>query len=429
MPEASPLEPGAWGLEPGASALVCSLLKGRAVSAPFAQSMRALSADRARSPRVGILAVLLLLGAWLAWFFGVKVSVYEVSDASRLETERAAHTVDALVSGRIKVFDMRLNQDVEKGDVLVVLDSEAEQRRLNEERTRLATLTPEIEALERVLKALERSIQDDRIATAVAIEGGKAKQREAETAARLASEEAARAQRLHESGAISAAEAERARARAEETRAAAQARALEADLESRTQRTRESQNIARLEDLRRELATLEGRRATSLAIIAQLEHDIELRTIRAPVSGRIEDVAKYTAGAWVKEGDKLGVIVPRGELRVVAEMPPHTTIGRVRPGQNARVRLDGFPWTQYGTLGARVVSVASEPRQGHVRVELDVTQDLSGRIPLQHGMTGTTEIEVDRATPAELVLRATGQLLERPKAASAKSAPGVAGAT
>lgn len=409
--------------------MACSLLEGALVSAPFARSMRALSVDRARFPHFATASAIVLLGAWVAWLFGAKVSVYEVSDASRLETERAAHSIDALAAGRIKVFDLTLNQEVEKGDVLVVLDSEAEERRLYEERTRLATLSPQIDALERVLSAYERSLADDRAATAVAVQGGKAKHDEAETSARLARDEALRAKRLQESGAISEAEAKRAAARADETRAAAQARALEADLESRALRTRESQGIARIEDLRREHATLQGRRSTSLAIIAELEHEIERRTIRAPVAGRVEDVAVRTVGAWVKEGEKLGVIVPSGALRVVAEFPPHTSVGRVRAGQGARVRLDGYPWTQYGAIGARVVSVASEPRQGRVRIELDVTTEPSGRIPLQHGMTGTTEIEVDAASPATLVLRATGQLLERPRAPEAKASLPTGGAS
>ncbi|MBX3197436.1 MAG: HlyD family efflux transporter periplasmic adaptor subunit [Labilithrix sp.] len=382
--------------------------------------MRALSADRARSPRLAIAFALVLFGGWLAWFVGARVSVYEVSDASRLETERRAHSVDAPASGRLRTFDLALNQSIAEGDVLAVLDSEAEERRLNEERTRLATLSPEIDALARVLSAHEKALAADRAATGVAVEGWRAKHDEAETSARLASEEAQRAKLLQERGAISEAEAKRSSARADETRAAARARALEVDLEGRALRTRESQGVARIEDLRRELATLEGRRATSRAIIAELEHEIERRTIRAPASGRVEDVAARTAGAWVKEGEKLGVIVPDGPLRVVAEFPPRTSIGRVRAGQPARVRLDGFPWTQYGALGARVVSVASEPRQGHVRIELDVTTAPSDRIPLQHGMTGSTEIEVDAVSPATLVLRRTGQLLERPRTAEAQ---------
>ena len=399
------------------------------VSAPFVHTMRALAADRARFPRLGILFGVILLGAWLAWFVGTKVDVYEVSAASRLETECAPHAIDAVVSGRVKVYDLLLNRDVERGDVLVILDSEADERRLAEERTRLATLAPEIDALTRVLAAYERSIADDRAATVVAVQGGKAKHEEAESSARLASDEAARAKQLQESGAISEAEAKRALARAEATRAAAQARALETALESRALRTRESQGIARIEDLRRELATLEGRRATSLAVIAELEHEIERRTIRAPVAGRVEGVAVRTAGAWIKEGEQLGVIVPRGGVRVVAELAPSTSVGRVRAGQAARVRLDGYPWTQYGAVGARVVSVASEPRDGRVRVELDITSEPSGRIPLQHGMTGTTEIEVDTVSPAVLVLRATGQLLARPTAHATKEPPRGAGAS
>jgi len=79
----------------------------------------------------------------------------------------------------------------------------------------------------------------------------------------------------------------------------------------------------------------------------------------------------------------------------------------VRNGQPARVRLEGFPWTQYGSPTAIVASVAGEPRDGTIRVELT----LDGRhssIPLQHGLPAEVDVEVDRMSPAALVLRSIG---------------------
>ena len=35
-------------------------------------------------------------------------------------------------------------------------------------------------------------------------------------------------------------------------------------------------------------------------------------------------------------------------------------------------------------------------------------------VPMQHGLPGTLEVEVDRVTPASLVLRACGRLLAQP---------------
>ena len=118
----------------------------------------------------------------------------------------------------------------------------------------------------------------------------------------------------------------------------------------------------------------------------------------------------------VREGDRLAAVVPRGELQVVADFLPPSALGRIRPGQPARLRLEGFPWTQYGSLAATVSRVASEVRNGRIRVELSVDSNGASPIPLQHGLPGTVEVEVERVSPATLVLRAAGKLLARPVA-------------
>jgi membrane fusion protein (multidrug efflux system) len=116
----------------------------------------------------------------------------------------------------------------------------------------------------------------------------------------------------------------------------------------------------------------------------------------------------------VSQGERVGAVVPSGQLRVVAQFPPAAALGRVRKGQSARVRLEGFPWLQYGSLSARVDTVAQEPRDGLVRVELEVLPQKDDRIPLQHGLPGVVEVDVERISPATLMLRAAGQLAARP---------------
>jgi membrane fusion protein (multidrug efflux system) len=136
--------------------------------------------------------------------------------------------------------------------------------------------------------------------------------------------------------------------------------------------------------------------------------------IQSPVAGRIGEVANVQVGAVVREGEKLGAIVPPGTLKVIADFLPATALGRIHPGQPARLRLAGFPWTQYGAVGARVTEVASELRDERVRVDLTVDTDTASPIPFQHGLPGTVEVEVDRVAPATLVLRTAGLLLAGP---------------
>jgi membrane fusion protein (multidrug efflux system) len=63
--------------------------------------------------------------------------------------------------------------------------------------------------------------------------------------------------------------------------------------------------------------------------------------------------------------------------------------------------------------------VAGEVRDGAVRVEMTIDANSVSRIPLQHGLPGSVEIEVERATPWMLLLRHAGRMWASPTVASA----------
>jgi membrane fusion protein (multidrug efflux system) len=82
---------------------------------------------------------------------------------------------------------------------------------------------------------------------------------------------------------------------------------------------------------------------------------------------------------------------------------------------------------QYGTVAATVTRVGGELRDGRVRVELALHPDPASGIPMQHGLPAVAEIDVERITPARLVLRSIGGALGQPTtpspAASATGGP------
>jgi membrane fusion protein (multidrug efflux system) len=129
----------------------------------------------------------------------------------------------------------------------------------------------------------------------------------------------------------------------------------------------------------------------------------------------------------VSEGDSLARLVPGGRLMLAAEFDPAEAVGRIRAGQRAWLHLAGFPSIQYGSVPAQVDLVGGEVREGRVRVELSIRPDPNTHIAFEHGLPGAVEVEVERVTPAMLVLRAAGQLLaptrgeapERPSQAEA----------
>jgi HlyD family secretion protein len=117
---------------------------------------------------------------------------------------------------------------------------------------------------------------------------------------------------------------------------------------------------ARLQRLTREVTQLEGQLTTTRIVIERLEYESERRYIRAPVAGRLGEVTTLRVGAMVGVGTRLGAVVPPGMLKIMADFLPPAALGRIQPGQPARLRLEGFPWTQYGAVSATVASVANE---------------------------------------------------------------------
>jgi len=103
--------------------------------------------------------------------------------------------------------------------------------------------------------------------------------------------------------------------------------------------------------------------------------------------------------------------VPDSELKIVADFSPSAVMGRIQPGQFSLMRLDGFPWAQFGSLPARVSHVGSEIRDNLVRVEFTPEPEPHSKIVLQHGLPGTIEVSIEHISPALLVLRKSGQWL------------------
>jgi membrane fusion protein (multidrug efflux system) len=131
--------------------------------------------------------------------------------------------------------------------------------------------------------------------------------------------------------------------------------------------------------------------------------------VRAPIDGVLAEVSTLRAGNFVAAGDRICTIVPDGALKVVALFAPSIALGHVRAGQAARVRLEGFPWTQYGSGAAHVATVAGELRDGEVRVELQLDARQDTAVPFQHGLPAEVDVETERVSPFALILRSVGR--------------------
>lgn len=380
----------------------------------FSRTTRSLANDTSRFALFawGLFAVLFV--AWLSWFTLVNVTLYEVSQTARVEVEQAAHPVAVRIAGTILSTSMRLGKQVEAGEKLIELDARSERLRLEEEEARLTAIPPQLAALTRQISDQERAAEHGRGATVSGLEEAQARYREALSAALFAKDQSQRMAQLRNLNIITEVDFLRTKTEAEKAQAVADALLHEIHRLTSDASSKAHEKHAVVEALKREIASLEGQRDLSTATAARLKQDIEKHVIRAPVSGTLGEVAPLNVGAFVETGAVVGSVVPVGDLKVVAEFLPARVLGRMHPGQPARVRLDGYPWAQYGSIVAKVARVASEIRAGHVRVELVPDSQSGFPLLLQHGLPGTVEVEIEHTTSVTLALRAVGQMLTRP---------------
>jgi hemolysin D len=132
-------------------------------------------------------------------------------------------------------------------------------------------------------------------------------------------------------------------------------------------------NTRKMADARRLADEKEAERAK-----AQVR--LDRATLRAPVDGVVQALAVTTLGQVVTPGQELMRIVPSDTPVEVQAYVTNEDIGFVRPGQDAILKIDSFPFSRYGTLDATVEEVARDaiPADTANRTLSDATKEADG---------------------------------------------------
>jgi multidrug resistance efflux pump len=377
----------------------------------FSRTFARLLADRSRSTGVTMAAGGLVLAAWCWWATHAEVALYELTTSARIELDASTYPVQSPLLGRIVTANLHVGQVVRRGEVLVEIDAAPEALQLRQEQVRAAGIEPELERLRSELTAEERARAQERLTAGLSAEEAAGRIREADANARYAESDLARVEMLHRQNLIAQRDLEKARTDAERLRAVVTTLEGAARRVPQEQETRDRERDVRIERLRSQIASLDAQRQTLNVSIERLGYEVERRRVRAPIDGTVGESAILRTGAVVQEGEKIASIVPSGNLVVAAQFPADAAFGRIRPGQSATLRLEGFPWAEFGSVSAAVARVAQEIRDESVRVELAIDSRSTFRGTLQHGMPGSLEVVVERLTPLALVLRTAGQWL------------------
>jgi hemolysin D len=138
--------------------------------------------------------------------------------------------------------------------------------------------------------------------------------------------------------------------------------------------------------------------------ISQTQMNLKYQEIKAPTSGTVFELKAKSPGFVASSTEPILKIVPNDKL-VAKVFITNKDIGFVKEGMTVDVRIDSFPFSEFGDIKGKLVSIGSDalpPDQIYpfyrfpAKVELSSQQLLvSGRnIPLQSGMGVNTNIKI-----------------------------------
>ena len=161
-------------------------------------------------------------------------------------------------------------------------------------------------------------------------------------------------------------------------------------------------------EVEKEIRDLEHVRAEALRIARQelranfnrLRGEIDVwdadYVLRAPAAGVVAFYDFWSDQQFVTAGRQVFLVVPP-TTQLIGRMPvSQGGAGKIRPGQTVRVRLDDFPYKEFGIVTGRVQSVSMVARDGANLVLIDLPHPLvtsfHRQIEFRQEMTGKASI-------------------------------------
>lgn len=399
---------------------------------------------KARKLIYGILAIMLFV---IIWAFFAKVDEVTRGEG-RVIPSRQVQVVQSLDGGIVSEILVREGDLVKTGMPLIKIDETRAASTLRENKgqylallakqARLVALAngtsfnppPEVKAEEPLAYEQEKALYDasqDELSSIVNIARDQMSQREkelievqykreiAEKTYESAAKELAANKPLLASGAVSEIdilklEREATRARGDIDQSGAQISRIQIAISEARRKIIEAEQTFRSK-VRTELndtsAKLDSLSETSVGLTDRVKQ----ATLKSPVNGRVSRLFYNTVGGVIQPGKEVLEVVPSDDALVLETKVEIKDIAFLRPNQHAIVKLTAYDYTIYGTLDAKVESIAANStvdEKGNayyiVRVRTDQTS-LGKDLPIIPGMVAQVDILTGKKTILSYLLK------------------------
>lgn len=185
----------------------------------------------------------------------------------------------------------------------------------------------------------------------------------------------------------------------------------------------EQKRAAKAQEHAGALADVQTRAHSLSKELAKAQTRATQQSLTAPIDGVVQQLAVYTVGGVVTPAQQLMVVAPEeGHLEIEAYVE-NKDIGFVNEAQEAEIKIESFPFTHYGTIPGKVLSLSKDavpvekPVKGFfysARVSVDqpiIRVDNGKDVRLSPGMNVSVEIKTGQRRVIEYFLSPLMQAL------------------
>lgn len=105
--------------------------------------------------------------------------------------------------------------------------------------------------------------------------------------------------------------------------------------------------------------------------------------LTSPISGMLTFLNHWSEGLYVQQGEEIFVAEPKFSTPIGNAQLPLQRSAKVKVGQHVQIRLDNYPFEEYGLLQGRVGSISSVPRDQYYLIAIEFPDGLVTSYNLQ----------------------------------------------
>lgn len=177
----------------------------------------------------------------------------------------------------------------------------------------------------------------------------------------------------------------------------------------------------RIQQLEVEITRLGARIAESRVLLASARTRFEWSFLRAQVDGTISSLNLENEGEVVRVGQTIAEIAPKDSPLVLSASLPSKEAGFVKTGMEVNVKLDAYPYQDYGVIAGEIISISPDAVRDEqlgtvytieVALSRDYVVEDGQKVMFQAGQTAVADIVVRRRRLAAYILDPIQKLKE-----------------